>query len=348
MAARDREPWIKVKIGIRRSGKLAALPSDTARLGWLYVLVEAKVQRTLGTFDNRAHFSEVMGRFGRYLDQYVEVGLIHVAPALCPECGPRHSTARRGEVIVHDYLKEQRDPTNADRQAVWRANQKEDEAGPTVTASITPPVTPGITDEAGPTVTADSRARGTTATATATTTENEEVPLPESEPHANGKGTRSVKGFTSVGTVVTSLAEATDDWKQMLTLAERDEWSSYGPEWDAFRSAWLARGFRHPPHGSPDDDPDAPNPSQRALLWSVLDAWPNDMPRWIAEAPRKLSASQVVALVIDRWHGKRDEGVERADRQDAEAAASKRAEAEPADDPRVAAFAAGPSWIPES
>lgn len=167
-----REPWIKVKIGVRRSGKLAALPNDTARLGYFYILIEAKVQRLLGAFDNKAHFVEVLGRFSKHFDAYLTVGLLEVAPALCRECKARHRDAKRGQVIVHDYRREQRDPTNADRQADYRATHAEDEEGAEGDADITPPVTdsvtPPVTDQQGATVTPDSRARATTATGTET------------------------------------------------------------------------------------------------------------------------------------------------------------------------------------
>ena len=167
-----REPWIKVKIGVRRSGKLAGLPNDTARLGYFYILIEAKVQRLLGVFDNKAHFVEVLGRFSRHFDAYLTAGLLEVAPALCRGCKARHRDAKRGQVIVHDYRREQRDPTNADRQADYRATHTEDEEGPEGDADITPPVTdsvtPPVTDQQGATVTPDSRARATTATGTGT------------------------------------------------------------------------------------------------------------------------------------------------------------------------------------
>lgn len=116
-----REPWIKVKIGIFRSGKIAGLPNDTARLGWFKALVESKVQRRMGVYDNRAHFVEVIGRFGKYFDQYVAQTLVEIAPDLCVECKRRNRGLRRGQVVVHDFLREQRDPTNADRQADYRA-----------------------------------------------------------------------------------------------------------------------------------------------------------------------------------------------------------------------------------
>ncbi len=153
----SREPWIKLKIGTRRSGKVACLPSDSARLGYIYLLLEAKVQREMGVFEGRAHFAEVLGRFGRYLPHYLAGGLLHEAPALCADCRARHPAVRPGAIVVHDYLREQRDPTNADRQDRWRDNAASNaDRNGTDNAPLTPTVTP------------HSRARGTTATATVT------------------------------------------------------------------------------------------------------------------------------------------------------------------------------------
>jgi hypothetical protein len=189
---RDREPWVKVKIGARRSGKIAGLPSDAARLGYFYTLLEAKVQRVMGVFDCRAHFVEVLGRFGRYLPDYLAAGLLHEAPALCPECKRRHRDAKRGQIIVHDYLREQRDPTNADRQAAWRGAHGDDENNADRNGderdNVTPSVTGSVTAYPGVTVTADSRARGTTATGTTTGTTTERG---STEPSTGG-GARTV------------------------------------------------------------------------------------------------------------------------------------------------------------
>lgn len=120
-----RQPWIKVKIGTRRSDKLAGLPDDSARLGYFYLLLEAKTQRRMGVFVGRDHLVDLMGRFGQYFDAWLDVGVLHVAPELCVSCSTRHAPdqLKAGDVVVHDYLLEQRDPTNADRQETWRKLQ---------------------------------------------------------------------------------------------------------------------------------------------------------------------------------------------------------------------------------
>lgn len=82
----------------------------------------------------------------------------------------------------------------------------------------------------------------------------------------------------------------------LLTAHQRDQWSSFGPEWNDVKLAWLQRGMRLPPKGSVD----TPG-SQRAVLFEVLDARPKDLVRWIREARGKRS-HEVVAHVLREYH----------------------------------------------
>jgi len=109
-----------------------------------------------------------------------------------------------------------------------------------------------------------------------------------------------------------------------LTKAQLDGWSTFGPEWDAFKAAWIGRGLLHPPAGSPQDD----DTSQRGLLWQVLDAQPMSLPRWVRAASGK-TAREVITWVLAQWHEVRAEaGVEDPDY--AQAKADERAAAGPA------------------
>jgi hypothetical protein len=192
----SREPWIKLKLGTRRSDKLALLPNADARLAYVWILLEAKVQRRMGVFAGRAHLVAMVAEAAPYVDDMLRLGLLHVAPDLCPSCAKEHEPDElaAGDVVVHDYLVEQRDPTNADRQAAFRARQREKVTPQTVTvpldpeierAAEAPTVTPHTVTNAEPppparrrpdreavsvtpTVTPDSRARGTTVTVTVT------------------------------------------------------------------------------------------------------------------------------------------------------------------------------------
>lgn len=140
-----REPWIKLKVGTGTSEKLAELPDDSARWGYIRLLLAAKTQRRMGVFVNRALVEDVLGRHGAYLDAWLGVGLIHIAPALCEGCAGRHAQdqLRGGEVVVHDYLREQRDPTMPDRVDTFRKLQAAVEA--LAAAGIPIPFTDGVT-----------------------------------------------------------------------------------------------------------------------------------------------------------------------------------------------------------
>lgn len=127
--------------------------------------------------------------------------------------------------------------------------------------------------------------------------------------------------MTRIGEVDTSVT---------LDRRQLDAWASFGSEWDGMKAAWLARGLRYPPSGSADDDPDAVSPSQRALLWSVLDAQPHQLPGWITGSPKGASAVAVIGHVLERWHAVRDEGVARAEAAETAWAAEKAADRETA------------------
>lgn len=345
MARPRKVPAVLIEATVRRNAKLAGLPSDTARLGYFYMLGDAKLSEPVpGRFASKGVFRDVAGRWARYLDDYIAAGLLELAPKLCPRCKAAWSSMppKPGALVVHDWQEHQYDPRKIERQREYEERQRADKAAAeaAVSDAVSDPQSDAVSDAISdefPTGDSRGRARDRAPNVELRTenVEDEEVPLLESvDGPANGKRPVQVKGFHRIGDVASDLAEQSDDWHLALTLAERDEWASFGPQWDAFRSAWLKRGFRHPPSGNDGDDPDAPNPSQRALLWSILESWPS-MPTWIAEAPRSLSASQVVGYVKDRWHGKRDEGDERDRQQEIAAAASKAREAKPPDDARV-------------
>jgi hypothetical protein len=133
--------------------------------------------------------------------------MLHVAPLSCADCAKRHAddSLKAGELVIHDYLAEQRDPTNAERQDTFRRLQAamqaleaagisfpltdQVQANVTLSAVTTPPAAPAptapdvtldtVTPEPIPInrprhnekVTAHSRARGTTVTTTVRETE---------------------------------------------------------------------------------------------------------------------------------------------------------------------------------
>lgn len=114
--SRPRKPKsFLVAANVRGSAKLAALPSDAARLGFFYVVLgEAKAADVPGLFASRSHFREVSGRFARYLEDYLRVGILE-AGKLCPRCAKRWGAIPRGGLVVHDWHEHQYDPAKVER-----------------------------------------------------------------------------------------------------------------------------------------------------------------------------------------------------------------------------------------
>ncbi|HRK48172.1 MAG TPA: hypothetical protein PK324_21235 [Nocardioides sp.] len=116
-----RKPWIKVDADADESDKLAGLPNHNARWGWFRMMCRAKTQRRMGVFAGQAHLKQLLGTEGRYVPAIVAAGLLHVWPTTCDRCARDYAgDATDGDLVVHDYRREQRDPTNAERQAGYR------------------------------------------------------------------------------------------------------------------------------------------------------------------------------------------------------------------------------------
>ncbi len=92
--------------------------------------------------------------------------------------------------------------------------------------------------------------------------------------------------------------EAGGSSEPRLTKAQLDAWATFvDPCWEPFKRAWLARGLRLPPFGDPDDDPDT---SQRSRLYRIATDRPNDLARWVTEAPSN-RPREIIAHIFDRW-----------------------------------------------
>lgn len=80
-------------------------------------------------------------------------------------------------------------------------------------------------------------------------------------------------------------------------LRARAEWEqgNFGPAWEPFRRLAAERGFIFPPVGTPNDDRDDENPSQRAIVWRCLEDNPAELRRIIG---RSSSWSAVVNAII--------------------------------------------------
>lgn len=115
------KPWWKVDADADESIKLSRLPGDAARWAWFRMGCKAKTQRHLGVFAGASHLRMLIGPSGRYVPDLVRAGLAHEWPTDCDRCSQDYAgDAVAGDLVVHDYRREQRDPTAADRQAALR------------------------------------------------------------------------------------------------------------------------------------------------------------------------------------------------------------------------------------
>ncbi len=104
----------------------------------------------------------------------------------------------------------------------------------------------------------------------------------------------------------------------LLTAEQLAAWEDFSnPGWQPFKAAWLAKGFLLPPNGEWDDQE-----SQRALLWEIADAQPDELAKWV-RASRSRDSHSVVAYVLERWHAAKRKASKRADAQEAESGAHK-------------------------
>lgn len=117
--------WVAFDCDTLEHPKLVALPSDSARLGFVATILKAKRLPQPGRFASAAHFRAVMGRYARYLKDYVEVRLLDEAPD--------------GSLSVHDwsdYQRDKADSTAAERQRRFRERHAESRRD--VTDAVTP------------------------------------------------------------------------------------------------------------------------------------------------------------------------------------------------------------------
>jgi hypothetical protein len=122
-----RTPWVALDVDVRKDERLVALPSDTARYGYVAgILAEARLATPRGVFANRAHLVEAIGRFARFIPHYLDTGLIEQAPKLCPDCRDRFGHIGQGALVVHNWHPKQNDPTRAERDERYRSRQEPD------------------------------------------------------------------------------------------------------------------------------------------------------------------------------------------------------------------------------
>lgn len=133
------------------------------------------------------------------------------------------------------------------------------------------------------------------------------VPVPSAGAGA-GAGARDE---SQVPSSVLARAAEEPDTKNGSTSNGTDVLAAWRPfsgkAWLPFVAAWRDRGLRLPP-----------GDEQRETLLEAVDARPDDVGRWVAEAPRGSTTFQIVAHVLERWHEIRSDALTRADRDDAD------------------------------
>lgn len=89
--------WITIDVGLPDHEKMAGLPSDSARYGWIVTLTKAKLQKRPGVFASDRHYKEVVGRFGKFLSHYLAARLLerHDDSALAVHDWQRHQWSIR-------------------------------------------------------------------------------------------------------------------------------------------------------------------------------------------------------------------------------------------------------------
>lgn len=95
-------PRIMLDVRIFHNAKFGAL-ANRHKLGFIYLLCDAKQQDREGMFPSRQGFLLGAGPFRDGAPEWLERGLIHYAPGLCPKCAKYYGEVTEGSVVVHDW-----------------------------------------------------------------------------------------------------------------------------------------------------------------------------------------------------------------------------------------------------
>lgn len=110
-------------VRIFHNAKFGAL-SNRAKLGWVYLLCEAKQQDREGLFPSRAGFLLGAGPFRDCAGPWLEAGMVHYAEAICPKCSKVFGAVPSTAVVVHDWHEYQ-----PSRTTLWREENGLDKHG---------------------------------------------------------------------------------------------------------------------------------------------------------------------------------------------------------------------------
>lgn len=89
---------------------------------------------------------------------------------------------------------------------------------------------------------------------------------------------------------MTTPTYSAKDWR-----AAQEAWRDFGYEWRWVKDLATSRGFCYPPSGTKHDDRDAPEPSQRAIVYRALAEQPTELRRILS---RSRSWHQVVDAIL--------------------------------------------------
>lgn len=308
MPRQRKVPAVLVAATIRENNKLAALPNDTARLGYIYIcLGAAKLLKPIpGQFTSRSHFREIAGRFAPYLKHYLATGLMEEAPRLCDRCEAKWTATPppKGALVTHDWHEHQYDPFHAERQAAYEARKAGKAGLPTEPESDVEPdaQSDGVSDGQSDARTDAETDGRTDANLTADSRAKARIPVRDHAPDRVGMRASELRTLNSErregdssqvpSSVVAHEAEEPDAKNGASSTSLLDAWATFaGSSWLPFIAAWRDRGFRLPP-----------SQEQRDTLLEVVDARPNDVGRWVSDAPKGATTFQIVSHVLERWH----------------------------------------------
>jgi len=92
-------------------------------------------------------------------------------------------------------------------------------------------------------------------------------------------------------------------------VAAQQAWDDgeFGSRWQTFRRLAAERGFIYPPTGTPHDDRDDDNPSQRAVIWRAIEDNPTQLQRIIQHSRSWHEVVDGIIGVEDRLRRDADE-----------------------------------------
>jgi len=107
-------PRIMLDVRIFHNAKFGAL-SNRGKLGWIYLLCEAKQQDREGLFPSRPGLLLGAGPYRDRVSEWLEVGLLHYGEAACPRCLKVYGDVPPTAAVVHDWHDYQ-----PSRTTLWR------------------------------------------------------------------------------------------------------------------------------------------------------------------------------------------------------------------------------------